>query len=105
MLHALFLGFVISMVYGHAPVILPSVLRVPLPYRPWFYGHLALLHAGLVVRVIVGDLFGIPAAWQVGGVLTVVSMLVFVAASVTAAIGGIRARRPTSLSPAARTSP
>jgi hypothetical protein len=105
MLHALFLGFVISMVYGHAPVILPAVLRVPLPYRPWFYGHLVLLHAGLVVRVVVGDLFGIPVAWQVGGVLTVVSMLVFVAASVTAAIGGIRARRPSRLSPAARTSP
>ena len=52
MLHALFLGFVISMVYGHAPVILPAVLRVPLPYRPWFYGHLALLQAGLVVRVV-----------------------------------------------------
>lgn len=93
MLHALFLGFVISMVYGHAPVILPSVLRVPLPYRPWFYGHLALLHAGLVVRVVIGDLLGIPGAWQVGGVLTVLSMLVFVVASVTAAIGGIRAQR------------
>jgi hypothetical protein len=93
MLHALFLGFVISMVYGHAPVILPSVLRVPLPYRPWFYGHLALLHAGLLVRVIVGDLFTISEAWQVGGVLTVVSMLTFVLASVAAAIGGLRSIR------------
>jgi hypothetical protein len=93
MLHALFLGFVISMVYGHAPVILPSVLRVPLPYRPWFYGHLLLLHAGLVVRVVVGDLFTVPEAWQVGGVLTVISLLAFVVASVTAAIGGLRATR------------
>ncbi|MFB9895270.1 hypothetical protein [Planobispora takensis] len=33
-LHALFLGFVMSMVFGHAPVILPAVLRVRLPYRP-----------------------------------------------------------------------
>jgi hypothetical protein len=81
------------MVYGHAPVILPSVLRVPLPYRPWFYGHLALLHAGLLVRVIVGDLFTISEAWQVGGVLTVVSMLTFVLASVAAAIGGLRSIR------------
>jgi hypothetical protein len=93
MIHALFLGFVISMVYGHAPVILPSVLRVPLPYRPSFYLHLALLHAGLVIRVIVGDLFSIPAAWQLGGVLTVTSMLVFLVASVAAAVGGIRAAR------------
>src|SRR5690606_39847014 len=36
-LHALFLGFVISMVFGHAPVILPAVLRVRLPYRPILY--------------------------------------------------------------------
>lgn len=93
MLHALFLGFVISMVYGHAPVILPAVLRVPLPYRPWFYGHLVLLHVGLVVRVVVGDLLTIPTAWQIGGVLTVTSMLAFVAASMAAAIGGVRATR------------
>jgi len=31
--HAIFLGFVISMVMAHAPVILPAVLRRPLPYR------------------------------------------------------------------------
>jgi hypothetical protein len=91
MLHALFLGFVISMVYGHAPVILPAVLRVPLPYRPWFYGHLALLHVGLVIRVVVGDVLGQPWAWQVGGVLTVVSMLLFAVVSVTTAVLATRA--------------
>ena len=93
MLHALFLGFVISMVYGHAPVILPAVLRVPLPYRPSFYGHLVLLHVGLVIRVVAGDLAGNPQAWQVGGVLTVTSMLLFVVASVAAVAGELRARR------------
>jgi hypothetical protein len=93
MLHALFLGFVISMVYGHAPVILPAVLRIPLPYRPGFHVHLALLQAGLAVRVVVGDVLGHPEAWQVGGVLTVTSMLVFVVASVAAVVSGVRARR------------
>ena len=43
-IHALFLGFVISIVFGHAPVILPAVLRVPLPYRSVFYRPLAMLH-------------------------------------------------------------
>src|SRR5690606_34554771 len=33
-LHSVFLGFVMSMIMAHAPVILPAVLRVPLPYRP-----------------------------------------------------------------------
>ncbi len=54
-LHAVFLGFVISMVFGHAPVILPAVLRVRLPYHPILYAPLALLHASLLVRVV-GDL-------------------------------------------------
>ena len=32
--HALALGFVFSMVFGHAPIIFPAVLRVPVPYQP-----------------------------------------------------------------------
>ena len=32
--HTIFLGFVMSMVLAHAPVILPAVLRRPVPYRP-----------------------------------------------------------------------
>lgn len=75
MLHALFLGFVISMVFGHAPIILPAVLRTPLPYRPRFYAHLGLLHVGLLVRIVGGDLLGSVLAWQVGGVLDVVAIL------------------------------
>jgi hypothetical protein len=96
MLHALFLGFVISMVYGHAPVILPAVLRIPLPYRRGFYLHLALLQAGLVARVVVGDILGYPEAWQVGGVLTVTSMLVFVVASVASAVSATLSMRAPS---------
>src|SRR6266498_3023653 len=46
-LHALGLGFVFSMVFGHAPIILPAVLRVNVPYHPTFYGPLALLHVSL----------------------------------------------------------
>ena len=99
MLHAIFLGFVISMVYGHAPVILPAVLRVPLPYRPVFYGHLLLLHAGLVVRVIAGDIGNQPWAWQAGGVLTVVSMLVFAAVSIVTVVGATLALRAAATGP------
>ncbi len=87
-LHALFLGFVVSMVFGHAPVILPAVLRVSLPYRPRFYAHLALLHAGLLVRIVGGDVVGAVGAWQLGGVLNVTALLVFLASSLVAVIGG-----------------
>ena len=54
-LHAVMLGFVFSMVLGHAPVILPAVLRVGFPYSPVLYVPLALLHASLAARVA-GDL-------------------------------------------------
>ncbi|MEW5988412.1 MAG: hypothetical protein AB1791_17415, partial [Chloroflexota bacterium] len=37
MLHTLFLGFVFSMIFGHAPLILPAILPVTIPYRPLFY--------------------------------------------------------------------
>jgi hypothetical protein len=90
-LHALFLGFVMSMVFGHAPVILPAVLHVPLPFTRRFYAHLALMHLGLVVRVLVGDLGGLAAAWQVGGVLNVLALLLFVASSALAS--GLALRR------------
>jgi hypothetical protein len=59
-LHAIFVGFVFSMVFGHAPVILPAVLRVPLPYHPALYVPLALLHVSLALRVFVSPLAG---AW------------------------------------------
>jgi hypothetical protein len=87
-LHAIFLGFAMSMVFGHAPVILPAVLRLPLPYRPAFYAHLVVLHVGLVLRIVGGDALGSSAAWQAGGVLGVVAILLFVLSSaVSAAIG------------------
>ncbi|MEO8717198.1 MAG: hypothetical protein ABI423_03145 [Burkholderiales bacterium] len=59
-LHAIFVGFVFSMVFGHAPVILPAVLRVPLPYHAALYAPLALLHLSLMVRVFISPLAG---AW------------------------------------------
>jgi len=92
-LHAIFLGFVISMVFGHAPVIIPAVLRVPLPYRGRFYGHLALLHVGLVVRVVGGDLLGQAELWRLGGVLNVIALLVFVGSTAAADVGELHARR------------
>ncbi len=92
-LHAVFLGFVISMVFGHAPVILPGVLRIPLAYHPAFYGHLVLLHAGLLVRVAAGDLLRIDGAWQLGGILNVAAVLLFITMSAGAAVRGVTARR------------
>jgi len=83
-LHTVFLGFVMSMIFGHAPVIVPAVLRVRLPFRPWFYVHVGLLHASLLARVIGGDGLGSVLCWRVGGVGTELAVLGFLAASVIA---------------------
>ncbi|WP_301174434.1 hypothetical protein [Actinomadura geliboluensis] len=92
-LHAVFLGFVMSMVFGHAPVILPAVLRIRLPYHPVLYAPLVLLHASLLLRVG-GDLAGSSVARTAGGVLGEVSLLLFGACAVAASrlVGGTAPR-------------
>jgi hypothetical protein len=41
-LHGVFVGFVFSMIFAHAPIIFPSVLGVAIPYSPRFYLPLIL---------------------------------------------------------------
>jgi hypothetical protein len=54
-LHALGLGFVISMVMAHAPVVLPAVARIKLRFGAFFYLPLAALHFSLFVRLVLGS--------------------------------------------------
>jgi hypothetical protein len=74
--HAVFLGFVFSMIFGHAPVIIPAVLGRQVTYSPVFYGHLLLLHLSLVMRVA-GDLLPDFALRRWGGMLNVIAVLLF----------------------------
>ncbi|QGN31556.1 hypothetical protein [Microlunatus sp. Gsoil 973] len=75
--HAVFLGFTISMIMAHAPVIMPAVLRRPLPYRPVMWAAAFGLHASLLTRLWVGDSLGVRAVWQAAGVVNILSLLVF----------------------------
>jgi hypothetical protein len=78
LLHAIFLGFVVSMIFGHAPVVFPAVLATPLPYRPRFYAHLILLHGSVGIRVA-GDLLEPLAAYRAwGGLLNAAALILFV---------------------------
>jgi hypothetical protein len=83
-LHAIFVGFVFSMVFGHAPVILPAVLRVPLPYRSVLYAPLVLLHASLAARVL-GSLISESATLRLGawGNAAAIALFIATAASLT----------------------
>ncbi len=60
-LHTVLIGFVLSMVFGHAPIILPAVARLRVPYGPLLYGPLVLLHASVTLRAGSGSPAGIPA--------------------------------------------
>jgi len=87
MLHALFLGFVLSMVFGHEIVIVPAVLGIPLRFSRAFYLPLGLLHGSLVVRVA-ADLAGVTVVRQWSGATNVFAILAFIAVTVAAARAG-----------------
>lgn len=83
LLHAFLLGFVFSMIFGHAPIILPALTGLRLNYRRLFYGPLALLHLSLVYRMY-GNLAGDFAARQHAGLLNVIAILLFMVSNVWA---------------------
>jgi hypothetical protein len=74
--HALFLGFVFSMVFAHAPIIWPSVLGGELRFHPRFYAHLVLLHLSVLLRVA-ADLAGSAPARRWAVALNTLSVLLF----------------------------
>ena len=87
MLHTIFLGFVFPMIFGHAPIIIPALLGVQLPYSPLFYLHLVLLHVSLALRVASELLLWLPGRrW--GGLLNMVTVLLFMGVTAVAAIRG-----------------
>lgn len=88
-LHAVFVGFVFSMIFGHAPVIFPAVLGLPVRFTPWSYLPVAIMHLALVAR-ITGDLLPTPALRIWGGAGNAVAVLVFIALTLVSVVRGIR---------------
>lgn len=86
-LHAIFVGFVISMIFGHAPIIFPAILGAPVIYRPAFYAHLILLHLSLIIRIL-GDLTDQLAVRRWGGFLNEAAILLFLGMTVYSLIKG-----------------
>lgn len=84
--HAVFLGFTMSMIMAHAPIILPAVLRRPLPYTPAFYVAVALLHGSLLIRVVLGDGFGGAYARDFGSALNVAAVVLFLITAATSSL-------------------
>jgi hypothetical protein len=77
-LHSIFVGFVFSMIFAHAPIIVPAVTGLALTFHRGFYAPLLLLQASLALRVI-GDLLAALALRRWGGLLNEAAILLFLA--------------------------
>ena len=88
-MHSVALGFVFAMVFGHAAIIFPAVLKVKIPYHPFFYVPLALLHLSLALRVF-GGLTDHLALRQWGALANAATLAVFIATMIASVIRGSR---------------
>lgn len=86
-LHAFFLGFIFAMIYGHAPIIFPAVLRLGMTFSPRQYAHVWLLLGSLGVRVA-ADLAGWAEvrSWAAAG--NAGALALFLGNTLAAAWGG-----------------
>jgi hypothetical protein len=94
-LHAILIGFVFSMVFGHAPIIFPAVVRVRMPYHWTFYLPLLVLHASLLLR-IAGDGLMLPELRNVGGLLNAAAFVLFIVSTVSSVVRGFRMADPAA---------
>jgi hypothetical protein len=90
-LHALGLGFIVSMVMAHAPVILPAVARIKVAFSAAFYVPLAILHASLAWR-LAGPLLDGSARAQ-GATANAAAIALFALTIIACAFARRRARR------------
>ena len=88
-IHATFVGFGVSMVMAHAPIVLPTVIGRPLPYRPLLWLPLGLLHLAMLLRAC-GAVVN-HRLWQVGVAITAAAMMLFLLTAVGVVIGHGRA--------------
>jgi len=75
-LHAVFVGFTFAMVYGHAPVIFPAVLRLKIRFHPLMYGPLVVMHLSLISRIL-GDYAGSAPLRMWGGLFNGLSAVIY----------------------------
>ena len=98
--HTVLLGFVMTMIFAHAPIIFPAVLGIRIRFTRWFYLHLVLLHVTLVLR-IAGDLLQAPTWRTWGGVGNATAVVLFLVMTVTSIrrMGPLAERGTEKLSP------
>lgn len=83
--HAIAIGFVLSMVFGHALIIFPAVIGLPLRYTPVLYVPLALLQLSVAMRVL-SDLLWWSESRAMSALLTVIALAGFAVTVIVAAV-------------------
>ena len=76
--HAVTIGFILSMIFGHAPIILPAVMGLRIRYSAAAYAPLALLHLSILLRVT-ADLLDWIEFRMISGPTTIIALLSYVA--------------------------
>jgi hypothetical protein len=51
LIHAVVVGFVFSMIFGHAPLIFPALTGHEIRFTSFFYGCLIILHIAVIMRI------------------------------------------------------
>ncbi len=90
-LHTVFLGFVFSMIFAHAPIILPAVTGLQVPYRRYFYAHVILLHASLLCRIVADD-FSLQDHYRWAGLGNVSAIVLFLGGTAYSLLAAQRQR-------------
>jgi hypothetical protein len=88
-LHAVLLGFVFSMVFGHAPIIFPAILERPVGFLRVAWVPLVLLHISVAARIL-GDILVSQDLRQFAGLLTALSIALY---GVVVVAGLVRGRQ------------
>lgn len=97
LLHMLFVGFVFSMIFAHASVIIPSLSGKLVPWHPYFYLPLLLLHGFLFVRIF-GDIMELSQVRIVGSYGNVVAILLFLGGVMYQLVKEIYSQKPEPIS-------
>lgn len=86
MVHALFAGFVLSMIVAHAPIVVPAVVGIAIAYRRVLYAPVILLQLSVATR-IAGDAIersDVRDAGAIGIAVSVVGFMLAMGSSVRA---------------------
>jgi hypothetical protein len=94
--HTLFLGFVMSMIMAHAPIVIPALTGLAFPFTPTLWVPLILLQITLVIRVI----GGLTGSWEWrrwGAMLNAITLTIFLLMIIAIVARGQALRRRTTV--------